>query len=154
MRAFRDLVVAGTVALSHAQQSLPMPDQDPFVGTWRANAAQSKPKLNKTEASYERVITRQGDELLFSSTGGPSKAKARAYRLRCDGRFYPLPTGPALRCTYASPNRVDGQTDDPTGAHHYWTREVSPDGKQMTISAYKDSRRVKVRSVMVLDRIK
>jgi hypothetical protein len=49
---------------------------------------------------------------------------------------------------------VEGQTDDPNGEHHYWSREVSPDGKQMTISEYKDSRRVKVRSVMVLDRIK
>lgn len=140
--------------MAHAQQSPPAPDQDPFVGTWRANAAQSKPKLDKTEASYERVIARQGDELLFSSTGGPSKARARAYRLRCDDRFYPLPTGPVLRCTYVAPNRVDGETDDPTGEHHYWTREVSPDGKQMMISAHQDRRRVKVRSVMVLDRVK
>jgi hypothetical protein len=154
MRAFRVLVTAAIIAALRAQQNPPMPDQDPFVGTWRANAAQSKPKLNKTEASYERVIARNGDELLFSSTGGRSKEKARAYRLRCDDRFYPLPTGPVLRCIYVSPRRVDGQTVDPNGEHDYWTREVSPDGKRMTISAYKDSRRVKVRSVMVLDRIK
>jgi hypothetical protein len=42
---------------------------------------------------------------------------------------------------------------DKNGERHYWTREVSPDGKQMMISEYKDSRRTKVRSVMVLDRI-
>lgn len=138
----------------HSQQNPPTPDQDPFVGTWRANAAQSRPKLDKTQASYERVITREGDELIFSSTGGPSKARVRAYRLKCDDRFYSLPTDPVLRCMYASPNRVDGETRDPTGDYHYWTREVSVDRKQMTISEYKDSRRVKVRSVMVLDRIK
>ena len=123
----------------HAQQSPPAPDQDPFVGTWRANAAQSKPKLNKTEASYERVIAREGDALVFSSTGGAFEAaNARSYRLKCDGRIYPLPRGPLSRCAYASPNRVDGETGDPTGKRHYWTREVSPDGKQMTISAYTD----------------
>ena len=138
----------------HSQQNPPTPDQDPFVGTWRANATQSRPKLDKQQASYERVITREGDELLFSSAGGPSKAKVRAYRLKCDDQFYSLPAGPILRCTYGSPNRVDGETRDPTGDHRYWTREVSANGKQMTISEYKDSRRVKVRSVMVLDRIK
>jgi hypothetical protein len=138
----------------YSQQSPPMPDQDPFVGRWRANAAQSRPKLDKTQASYERVIAREGDELLFLSTGGPSKARVRAFRLKCDNRFYSLPDGPVLRCMYSSPNRVDGEARDPTGDHHYWTREVSADGKQMTISEYKDSRRAKVRSVMVLDRIK
>jgi hypothetical protein len=154
MRAFRVLVTAGTIAILHSQQSPPKPDLDPFVGTWRANAARSKPKLDKTQASYERVIAREGDELLFSSIGGPSRARARAFRLKCDDRFYPLPTGPVLRCTYASPNRVNGETHDPTGDLLYWTREVSADGKQMTISEYKDSHRVKVRSVMVLDRVK
>ena len=153
MRAL-PVAAAVTIALSYAQQNPPPPDLDPFVGTWRANAAQSKPKLDRTEASYERVIARQGDDLLFSSTGGRSKEKARTYRLRCDGGFYPLPTGPVLRCTYISPNRVDGRTDDPTGEHDYWTREVSPDGKQMMISDYRDSHRLKVRSVMVLDRIR
>jgi len=130
MRAFHLLVWAGAIVVLHSQPSPPKPDQDPFVGSWRANADQSKPKLDKTEASYERVIARAGDELVFSSTGGPSKAKARAYHLRCDDRFYPLPTGPTLRCTYASAYRVDGETDDPTGEHHYWTREVSPDGNK------------------------
>lgn len=154
MRALLVVAAAVTIALSYAQRNPPTPDQDPFVGTWRANAAQSKPKLDRTAASYERVIARQGEELLFSSTGGPSKAKDRAYRLRCDGGFHPLPTGPVLSCMYISSNRVDGQTDDPTGEHHYWTREVSPDGKQMMIFEYQDRRRVKVRSVMVLDRIR
>jgi hypothetical protein len=55
---------------------------------------------------------------------------------------------------YVSAARVDGETRDKNGERHYWTHEVSPDGKQMMISEYKDIRRTKVRSVMVLDRIK
>lgn len=153
MKALLVLIGAGAVALSHGQPSPPVADQDPFVGTWRANAAQSKPKLNKVEATYERVIAREGDELLFSITGGAPKAKARAFRLRCDDRFYQLPTGPALRCIYESPNRVVGETRNPTGKRQYWSREVTPDGKQMVISEFTNSRRTKVRSVGVLDRI-
>jgi len=105
----------------HAQQRPPAPDKDPFVGTWRANAAQSKPKLDKAQATYERVIVRQGDELLFSSTGGPSKAKVRDFQLKCDGRFYPLPAGPVMNCSYISTARVDGETRDPSGERHCWT---------------------------------
>ena len=97
---------------------------------------------------------RQRGELLFSSTAGLSEVKEQSFRLRCDGRFYRLPTGSLLRCVCASPNQVDGQTDESTGERFYWTREVSPDGRQMTISEYHDAHRAKVRSVMVLDRIK
>ena len=142
------------IASLRAQQSPPPPDQDPFVGTWRANAAESKPRLDKKQASYVRVIAREGDELLFSSTGGPSKATARDFRLRCDGKFYQLPTGPVLKCIYIAPTRVDGETRDPNGELMYWTREVSSDGTRMTISDFKDRRRTKTRSVMVLDRVK
>ena len=81
---------------------------------------------------------------------GRIKAPEEVKGLRCDDRSYPFPTGPVLRCTLP-PSRVDGQTDNPDGERHYWTREVSPDRKQMTISEYKDRRRVKVRSVMLLD---
>ncbi len=153
MRSSRVLVMVASIVALHAQQDPPTASRDPFVGTWRANVAKSTPRLNKTEASYERVIARQGDELLFSSSGGSSKAKVRDFRLKCDGRFYPLPTGPVLRCAYLSANRVNGETRDPDGRLLYWTREVSDDGQQMIISEFKDDRRTKLRSRLVLDRV-
>ena len=64
-----------------------------------------------------------------------------------------LPVGSLLSCRYIVPTRVEGETRDQTG-HFFWTREVSADGQGMTISEYKDKGRTKVRSVMVLDRVR
>jgi hypothetical protein len=136
------------------QASTPPPDQDRFVGRWRANAVKSRPHLNKTEASYERTILRDGGDLIFDSLGGASKAPVRQFRIRCDGLFHPLPSGPVLSCRYVTSTRVEGKTKDPTEARSFWTREVSPDGQQLTISSYKDKSRKRLRSVMVLDRVK
>jgi len=154
-------MVAMTIAMTIAMpivigQPAPMPsvDQDPFVGQWRANARESRPMLSKEEATYARSIQRDGDDLIFASSGGPSKAAIRRFRVRCDGRFHPLPTGPKLSCRYVASNRVEGETKDPTGRHSYWVREVSMGGQKMTISEYKNKSRTKLRSVMVLDRVR
>ena len=137
-----------------AQQNVtPPPDLDPFVGQWRANAGKSRPALSKKQATYTRTIRRDGVDLVFVSSGGPSKALIRDFRIRCDGAFHPLPTGHVLSCIYIAPDRVEGETNGPDGSHFYWTREVSADRQVMTISEYKDRRRAKLRSVMVLDRI-
>src|ERR1039457_532889 len=101
------------------QPVIPPPDEDRFVGRWHANAAKSRPPLDKKEASYERTIQREGDDLIFSSSGGASKAAIRQFRMLCDGRFHPLPTGPILSCRYVSATRVEGETQDPTLARHF-----------------------------------
>jgi Tol biopolymer transport system component len=149
------ILIAAAAPFAPGQQAvIPPPDQDPFVGQWRANAGESRPRLGRKEASYERTIQRDGDNLIFASSGGASKATVRQFKIRCDGLFHSLPTGPILSCRYASPTRVEGETGDPTAAHSFWTREVSSDGQRMTVSSYKNKGRTKVRSVMVLDRVK
>jgi hypothetical protein len=147
------LAVLETV-LRAQQATLPPPEKDPFVGQWKANATKSRPRLSKKEASYERTISREGDYLVFASSGGVSKAAIRQFKILCDGLFHPLPTGPVLSCGYSAPNRVDGETKDPNHSNLFWTREISPDGQEMTISEYKDKARSKLRLVMVLDRVK
>jgi len=142
-------------ALVQAQQvAIPPPDQDPFVGKWKANARKSRPKLDRKEASYERTIGRDGEDLVFASSGGVSRAAIRQFRIRCDGLFHPLPTGPILSCMYVGANRVEGETKTPVKTDLFWSREVSADGLELTISEYKDRARTKLRSVTVLDRIK
>jgi hypothetical protein len=147
------LAASGTL-LRGQQPTIPSPDGDPFVGQWKANATKSQPKLSKKEGSYERTIKREGDDLVFASSGGVSKAAIRQFKILCDGSFHPLPTGHVLSCVYTAPNRVEGETKDPNKSNFFWTREVSSDGQEMTISEYKDNRRTKLRSVMVLDRVK
>ena len=143
-------------ALASGQQAaIPPAERDLFVGHWKANAGASHPKLSKKEGSYERTITRDGDDLVFASSGGASKATIRQFRIRCDGIFHPLPTGPVLACRYVAPNRVEGETKDhPAGKLIFRAREVSADGQRMSIFGYKDKNRTRLRSIEVLDRIK
>lgn len=143
---------ASAMSLRSQSTTIPPPDKDPFVGHWRANAAKSQPKLNKKEASYERIIKRDGDDLVFASSGGASKATIREFTLRCDGEFHPLPAGPLLLCVYTAPNRVEGETRE-SGRSQFWIREVSPDGQLMTISGYKDKTHTRLQSILALDRI-
>jgi hypothetical protein len=145
------ILVAWALVL-HAQTSgIPPADQDPFVGHWEANANESRPNLNDESASYERIVARNGDALVFSSQY--SKTKVQHYEIRCDGRFYTLPTGPKVSCLYIATNRVEGETNSPDMTHYYWVREVSSDRMRMTITTYKDKARTIIHDVMVLDRI-
>ena len=154
--ALAALVLAKLVQ-AQAPNPLPPPaDRDPFVGMWKADGDKSRPKLSKAELTYVRTIGRSDDYLLFSSTGGASKAKPedRKYRLRCDGGFYPQPAGSTLSCTWVASNRVVGVSKSPDGKKQYWSREVSADGESMTITGFKDQTRTKVESVQVLERVR
>jgi hypothetical protein len=135
--------------------SLPEPDKDPFVGTWKANANKSRPKLDKINASYVRTLARDGDDLVFSSRikrGYSPGFSENHYRIRCDGRSHPVQCGESscmASCTYVSATRVEGDTASPGGKTFYWTREISPDGQEMIISGYTDKARTKLESVQV-----
>lgn len=133
---------------------LPPPaDKDPFVGRWLANAEKSKPKLSRKEASYERRIDRSGDSVTISSTGGAGGPKSRGYQILCNGTFQLIRDSTLLSCSWLTPNRVEGETKFQTGKHLYWAREVSADGKQLTIWEYRNKTRGSARSFEVLDRI-
>jgi hypothetical protein len=58
-----------------------------------------------------------------------------------------------MSCWYTAPNVVFGETTDPGQQVHYWKEEISPDGQQMTLTAYKNEARTKILSTIVLDRI-
>jgi hypothetical protein len=139
---------------SSAQQAslAPPPDKDPFVGTWQPNRDKSRPKLGKRDASYIRTITRDGDDLVFSSRTGTSDPSENNYRIRCDGLFHRVPFG-SLSCRFNAPNVIEGETKSLDAQTDYWSREVSADGQEMKISSYKNSGRTKVKSIWVLDRV-
>ena len=156
------LLLIGLTSRSLAQllPSLPEPDKDPFVGTWKANAEKSRPKLDKANASYVRTMTRDGDEIVLSSriekehSAGVSE---NHYRIRCDGLPQRVQCGRAsctTSCTYKADNRVEGETAGHDGKTSYWTREVSRDGQEMMILGYKDKARTKLETVQVNDRLK
>lgn len=145
--------ISAVVLAKDSKSSPPPPDRDPFVGIWRANGDKSQPKLNKVEGSYTRTVRRIGEDIVFSSAGGAAGAKIREHRFRCDGKFYPLPTGPVMSCRWLNSSSVEGETHLPDGRKDYWVTEVTPDGRMMTITAFKDKARTKIASIMILDRI-
>ena len=146
-------------SMAQAIPSLPEPDKDPFVGTWQANANKSRPKLDKVNASYVRTLSRDGDELVFSSRMKRAHSTGFSenhYRIRCDGLPHSVQCGEATcksSCTYVSANRVEGDTEA-FGKMLHWAREVSPDGQELTIYGYADKARKKIESVQVNDRVK
>jgi len=147
-------------SLSQALPSLPEPDKDPFVGTWKANAGKSRPKLDAVNGSYVRSMSREGDDIVFSSRikrAHSAGFSENHYRIRCDGLPHHVQCGEgscATSCTYVAANRVEGETLSPDGKISYWAREVSPDRQEMTISGYKDKGRTELETVTVNDRVK
>ena len=155
------LLLIALLSQSSAQNlpSVPEPDKDPFVGTWKANAYKSWPKLDENEALYVRTISRDGDDVVFfSRTKRPVSAgfSEKHYRIRCDGLSHRVPCGEAScakSCTYKAANRVEGEWAGPDGKN-YWTEKVSSDGLEMKIYAYRDKTKKKLYRTEVLDRAK
>lgn len=133
--------------------STPPPDKDPFVGTWRANPDKSRPRLKGTDAFYTRTFARDGDDIVSSSERGSGRPVRNNYKVRCDGRFHTVPFG-SLSCKYTAPNVVEGESLDLSMEYGYWRREVSDDGQEMRMLAYHDKEKKKLKSIMVLERVR
>ncbi len=156
--------------------SMPEPDKDPFVGTWKANPEKSKPKLDKVAASYVVTISREADDRVISSRmkkgAAPPLIKGKNYsqfwekhyRIRCDGLPHSVPSGAlssTMSCIYKTSSRVEGEThaECPKGelcqgeTDMFWTQEVSSDGQLMTVWLYTDRARTKLKSTEVRDRM-
>jgi hypothetical protein len=143
------LLIASVFFISIAVGQVPTappPQNDPFVGTWQEKRGK--------KSGYVRTITRDGEELVFSSQGNPSKPKEHNYRIRCDGLFYPVPLG-SMSCKYESPNVVVGESRDTGKPPVYWKRELSADGQKMMIRGYTDGgRETELGTAGVLYRVK
>lgn len=154
------LITSPTRLFTQAVPFLPEPDKDPFVGTWKANADKSWPKLNEIEASYVRVISRNGDDLVISSRikeRNSAGFSENHYTIRCDGLPHRVQCGGSFcttSCTYKTANSTQGETVSADNKTLYWAREVSPDGRELRIYAYGDKARKKLKSLEVADRVK
>ncbi len=78
------------------------------------------------------------------------------YRIRCDGLSHSVQCGVASctkSCSYKAANRVEGEGETPNGKT-YWAEEVSSDGQEVRVYGYTDEARTKLKSTLVLDRVK
>jgi hypothetical protein len=150
------LIALPNPSFTQSSSALPEAAKDPFVGTWRANANKSSPKLDKNKALYVRTISRDGDDVVFSSR---TKKTEKHYRIRCDGLFHRVSCGGDDSCTksciYKTANRIEGESTTDNGKQHWtWTEEVSSDGQEMRIYGYTAVDRKTLHSTEVLDRVK
>lgn len=133
----------------------PLPDKDPFVGTWQANRDKSQPRLGDADASYVRTLAREGDDRVFSSRIViRRKVYEHRYRIRCDGAFHPVPSG-SVSCAYRASNLVVGvgSSRERKGKIGYWMEEVSSDSREMRIFEYEDEARTRLKKTWVFDRL-
>jgi len=154
------MLVMTVICRLSAQDLAPLPEKDPFVGTWRTNPDKCRPKLERKDASYVRTYARDGDDILFSSQNLTPKIKENHYRYRCDGLPHPITYGNMISCRYRSGKYrsgvlVEGELVDVNIKQtSYWTQEVSTDGRELIVLGYTDETRTKLTSVEVMDRVK
>lgn len=160
-----------------AQNPVPPPNEDPFVGVWIKNMKESPPikwgNYTLAESYVSQTVIREGDEMVVAEHDGPShwccsrgssqadsEPKDSAFRQTCDGKLHSLPSY-VLTCQYVAPNVTEGKTVYHTSdvvLHKtkvvYWRTEISADGKKMTDSQYKDPERTNLIARSVFDRVR
>jgi hypothetical protein len=148
------LFIAFSLGISAQAPQPPPPDQDPFVGMWKAAPVDPKKPLSAKDASYTRTITRQGEEVFWTSSGGNIDG-IRHYSYRCDGKLYFTPANSKKSCVYTAPNRVEEMSCAPDGSQaSYVVSEISAHGNEMRITSYKDKNHRKVVRVDLLIRVR
>ena len=154
---------------------MPPPDKDPSVGEWLKNFEKSKPVKGRdctfVESHLSETVVREGDELVITERGGPSKwvcpggdkynkSYEFKYRFRCDGNFHPEAHS-STTCKYVAPNILEGETTYKRAnvmLHRqgtiYWKTEISADGTQMTDAQYDDAGMTKLLNLTVWEKSK
>jgi hypothetical protein len=118
------------------------------------------------ESYHSETVVREGDDLVVTEHIGPrhwccyagssrsdAEPSEQTFRLNCDEKPRSLDSADSatVTCKYLSSSVIEGETvykvpDVLLGKTKtlFWRTEISPDGKKMTDSAYKDAGRKKL----------
>lgn len=117
--------------------------QDPFVGTWKLNPAQSEFGPNHRPTAGTMVFERTAEgHYLMKAEGLDAKGEKVAERpqtLIPDGQLHPIPGFPGLSAvaTRPDPNTLTGEARREDGSVvGGGTFVVSPDGKTLTATNF------------------
>jgi hypothetical protein len=103
------------------------------------------------------TFSREGDDLIASyrrKFNGGLLIENNG-RMRCDGVLRKVQCGTfscRSSCRYLTANHIEGVYEGPV-AKSYWTREVSPDGQEMTTGEYSDKAKKKLENLLVRNRV-
>ena len=135
----RLFTVIGVVVLALAASGLLVAQSDPFSGTWKFNAANSKFEPGPPYKSETRTSQRAGD-VKVERVNADGKTQAYEYRVKYDGKDYPITgQGPNGADTIAI-KRIDANTLQATlknASTVLFTAQdvVSKDGSVMTFTS-------------------
>jgi hypothetical protein len=157
----RFLVFATVVALTLVASGLMQAQgtADPLVGTWKLNAAKSKPSPGSSVPKSQTVkYETQGDALKVTAdtVNEDGTTQHQAYSAKFDGKEYPI-TGDPDRDS-ATMKRIDAYTTEVVGKKAgkpsvTYRRVVSKDGKTLTLRATgTDAKGQKVNTVAAYDK--
>lgn len=133
-------ISAGPVGFPRPSTTAVQTGPDPFLGTWTLNVEQSKFTPGPPPRSLTVTWEREGDGLRITSQGTDARGRpiAITYKAVYDGRPYP-PAGPWSWDTVTNRQINERQREDTftKSGRVIGTirREVSPDGKTMTVTA-------------------
>jgi hypothetical protein len=124
-------LVMGSLILTAVAASSVRAQDNPYLGTWKLNAAKSKSEGMPLPKSMTRTVTADGDKVKYSYEGVMADGTAVAYSFTVayDGKDYPV-TGSGM------PGGADSISIKREGTHKEIgtsTSEVSKDGKVTTL---------------------
>ncbi|HVZ24174.1 MAG TPA: hypothetical protein VG871_24045 [Vicinamibacterales bacterium] len=166
--SFTLTVIAAAIALAGPAAAQPSNAKaDLIVGTWTLNRALSKFEPGPPPEKRVITFTMVGDALKESmettrtfrnefQAGGLGGTETSEYTAPFDGTFVPISNS---GLTFVALKRVDGRTIERTGrvgpeVVETSTREVSADGKRLTITTQGSYAGMDYASVQVFDRAK
>lgn len=156
--AMADVVLVAAVLIgsssAHAQ-SAPAASSDPFIGAWKLNMSRSRVHSGEHYSSYTRTYAADGEKVRVSwiADHGGGKVERDGYSARCDGKEESANPGSRIRCWKVDRNTIDGEMIGSDAAHQFYRRQVSADGKRLTLIWYSDTKRLSESELMVFDRI-
>jgi hypothetical protein len=139
----RGVVCCGVLAAAAAAAQTAPSTQEKFLGHWKLDLAASKLKHAADSRNVLwRAYAADGDKVKV--TWGAGLEPNGEYSARCDGTREPVDRATTIRCRQVDANTMEGeQLDSRDRTHRYYRREVSPDGRTMTITWYSDARRTR-----------
>ena len=149
--------ISSMLVLGNAQQASSAKAPDPFIGTWTLNVSKSKIAASHRERyrSSTRTYEADGDKIKVSWVAdlGEEHPNTGSYSSRCDGTLETANGNNKIRCHYVKADAIEGEFigDDPS--HRYYRRELTVDGKVMTLTWFADSMRKQPADILVFDRV-
>jgi hypothetical protein len=139
----RMMLLLGVVVLGAMTAGQLRADENPFLGTWKMNAAKSKAEGTTVPKSLTRTVTASGDKVTYSfeGLGADGSALKYSFTVSYDGKDYPvtgtgMPGGAdTIAIKRVAPNKTTAVLKK--GGKEVGTSEieVSKDGKTATLKS-------------------